>query len=48
MGAPTSTLYAQLYLDYFITLNKAEMKKAGMTGIFKYVDDILMIAKKTK
>lgn len=48
MGAPTSTLYAKLYLDYFITLNKTELEKAGMRKLFKYVDDIFIIAKKNQ
>lgn len=48
MGAPTSTTYANIFLDYFITINFEEMTRTGLRSIFKYVDDILIINEKDK
>lgn len=48
MGACTSSLYAKIYLDYYITLNQAALKEAGLIELYKYVDDILIICKKEK
>lgn len=46
MGAPTSTIYASIFLDYYITINYEEMTRKGLKNIFKYVDDILIINEK--
>lgn len=48
MGASTSSVYAKIYLDYYISLNWKDLKKAGLTHMYKYVDDLLIINKKGK
>lgn len=48
MGACTSSLYAKIFLDYYISLNQAELKKAGLIELYKYIDDILVICQKDK
>lgn len=46
MGSPTSTIYAKIYTDYFIMINKKELERNGLRILRKYVDDILIIHKK--
>lgn len=46
MGASTSSIYAKIYLDYYITLNWKELKKIRLIKLYKYVDDLLIINEK--
>lgn len=43
MGSPTSTMYAKIYTDYFITINWEELKNYGIQTVHKYIDDIIII-----
>lgn len=40
MGASTSSIYAKIYLDYYITLNWKDLRKSGLLKMYKYVDDV--------
>lgn len=44
MGGNTSNVYADLYMGYFISLMKEELKALGVLLLRKYVDDLLVYA----
>lgn len=43
MGAPTSGIYAEMYVDFYINIKKNRLTSAGVKYLKKYVDDILII-----
>lgn len=48
MGSPSSAIYANIYIDYFIMLKEEEIKANGIRMMYKNVDDIFMITEKGK
>lgn len=41
MGAPTSRLYAKIYVNFYMNIKKQRLINEGIHTIHKYIDDIL-------
>lgn len=45
MGAPTSGIYAEFFTDFYLNIKYHRLEMAGITNLYKYVDDLLLIGK---
>lgn len=46
MGSPLAPIMADLYMDHLFTTCAEEIRENGIIGLYKYVDDILIIGTK--